>query len=443
MDNRNHRVLKLLDSPKFIYVADHPPTLGGTIKKMSPDEFAKQIGMEYWTDSLIIDADFPTTKKKMTPYTQHKFDEIFNQIKINRDKLVIANMGETGYGLFAKEDIEANTPFAVYSGYLRPVSEKHPLKSHDSFYGVALHDDNKEMIASIDAKSCGNVSRFSQHLPRTHSQGMDTISIENYTFSNEIDVNNVAVENIDVKKFKYCGYDLPIYYTKNKIKAGEILGWDYSIIYWKNHRCIPLLYDKNGHTLDQTHYANNNVQFFIYVDSRNDYARLPWNRPSLMEIIKNGLLSIKCEDTMITLSEETINKALQPYTHSPYVIIEHPDKIENYIPQTAVPSTLYSNVSHSTTIRKALDKITQSDLAGSRWRYDAKKDIAYIEHSDQDKINQVAKMLTEKGLSVRAGINKATKIPLLFVDHPDLKKLDSQAVKLDQKLDALQLNHAS
>ncbi|MBP9722212.1 MAG: hypothetical protein KBD64_03520, partial [Gammaproteobacteria bacterium] len=144
---------------------------------------------------------------------------------------------EVGYCAFAGQDIPAGTDIAAYTGMIGEVSKS--TSTQQSLYALQVDKD-----CCIDAAYAGNISRFFCHLPEAQD-------LASYNFSSVELRESVATSNAAHKVSMLSlsgGRVLPclVLVAKRMIKAGEIIGFDYSLDYWRNLDKRPKFFANDG-----------------------------------------------------------------------------------------------------------------------------------------------------------------------------------------------------
>jgi len=236
-DKRTFVSLLTIPTPEIIYTADKPPRLGGQERAVTPAEFARQRGMQGWTESLMAElADINEVKTIKNDYkikyTRIGFDFRAAAINKNLNKLCIAYINSiVGFGVFAREDIPAKSAVAIYSGVIKPVKNAKEFEGGDYEFEVR---NNGEVTASIDSENYGGIARFIQHIPNKND----------YCFASNINPDEVADMNLNVSACTFWHLPFLIFETTRLVKAGEQLGFNYSIDeYWAKLHIAPSLFD--------------------------------------------------------------------------------------------------------------------------------------------------------------------------------------------------------
>jgi hypothetical protein len=245
---------QVLNNPEFLYVVDK----NGQSKKLSLNKIEKLFGIKWleWDTSDI---------KFIKCSTQ--FDDIsFPDVNEFLNKLEVRYMGKQyGWGLFSRDYIKKGSVIGVFTGVISFQERNKYITSEHVFISDA--PDNKFLI--IDGTTCGNITRFLQHLPN-----MD--SIENYWFDNVVDKTNIAVENVEVAIVELFGESVQtnLFIASRSINPNEIIGCAYDPASWESS--LPAIFNKNGTVIDQKFYQVLGEQFKptrsvipIYVTSRH------------------------------------------------------------------------------------------------------------------------------------------------------------------------------
>lgn len=167
------------------------------------------------------------------------------------EKVAICNMGEYGYGLFAKEEIDAKS-CTVYTGNLDCGSfEKYdaiPLARKVNIMLVTFKPDHQP-FAWVDSSEARNAATYVQHAPSSES-------LAAYYFFDESDRAKVATSNIDCIQCFDRATCIPYarFQVREKITAGGQILVDYGYDYWSGMADSPALFDKDGITIDRSKY---------------------------------------------------------------------------------------------------------------------------------------------------------------------------------------------
>lgn len=197
------RFLLEANSPDFLWIADKPISLGGIPQKMAIAEVEKKFDFKYLENVLVVSDKI----SKFNFGHQSNMKHIWEKIKYRlqnplHDNLVVCFINErVGYGVFAREFIEAGTIIGVYAG---EIDEQ--IKSND--YGMSITDTPFR----INAHQYGGITRFIQHMPFSIGSIIPAIQSANKDYFLKIfDGNSIYFYDSEIKKF-----DSPSYFRKIK-----------------------------------------------------------------------------------------------------------------------------------------------------------------------------------------------------------------------------------
>lgn len=298
----------LINHPTEIRVSDR---LGSSPISMDPNEFAKQNGF-IWTEDTILknvsDLDNLTRRPEMS---ESMVKRVFDEIEQNRKKIVITNMGETGYGVFAAENIGAKCYVAIYAGLLQVPSDEFPLEKLGGPYVIGIDQDkNKNSFASINADHYRNIAALIQHTPESASD-YRLIGDTKY---------DIATANLKCVCYNYQGRPLMIIKTIDRIKAGTMLGLDYGVNYWNALNRIPNLFTQTGETIPAKEYEANKISLVLNADGRDLNGQLEFSREELNNIFSKGpLRCVSHSNELIEIHRDDFEKKYRANPQSPYV----------------------------------------------------------------------------------------------------------------------------
>jgi len=245
---------QLVNNPEFLYVVDQ----NGQSKKLSLNEIEKLFGIK-WLEWDISDIKFI---KCLTPF----WDISFLDVNEFLNKLEVRYMGKQyGWGLFSRDYIKKGSVIGVFTGVISFQERNKQITSEHVFISDA--PDNKFLI--IDGTTCGNITRFLQHLPNIDS-------IENYCFDNTVDKTNIALENVEIAVVELFGASVQtnLFIASRSINPNEIIGCAYDSASWENS--APAIFKKDGTVIDQKFYKILGKEFKptrsvvpVYVTSRH------------------------------------------------------------------------------------------------------------------------------------------------------------------------------
>lgn len=334
---------------------------------------------------------------------------------------------------------------AMYAGYALPVSEQHPIETHNNIYAVAIPGISGNMIGTVNAEKYGNIARFYQHLPQTANQSTSTndITLDDYQFSG-INKHDVAAANLEEVLISYQGYPVAFFRTSRDVKKDEQLGWDYGRKYWPALDIVPCLFDKKGTPINPSLYLPNKVLLRVCENvKRKRHADLFIPLKDFYQDFRNGPIKIDAEKIIFTITQADFDQAFEKYKHSPFIIIDKPSHVEQVALQdqtTSIGSGLkfgFHKEDKSEIIREELNRITGL-LGLPKWGYNKAKNIAFLaaEHVESEGvIRDLAAYLESKGLKIKVGHHKETNKPLIYVENAD--KLLSPSIEYIEEMKPL------
>ncbi|VVC76316.1 hypothetical protein AQUSIP_16260 [Aquicella siphonis] len=450
---------KLLANPKFVYVSD---SLNASPQAVPVDEFAKKVHMTAWTETPVIESDSASAIKNHPPapeISKKRLEGILQAIKANRNKMIITHMNDkVGYGVIAGEDLPQGTYLAIYTGLIRPVSEKDPLENHSSIYASAFRYQTDTTHGSVNAAEYGNIARFFQHAPEmdlpTASTGsshddMNISQISDYQISDTVALNRIATANLEYEELVYADHPLLIARTTRPIRKGELLVSNYGMTYWLNHAAIPQLFYQDGQPVDPDLYQAKKVILRLYRgERRNGFdnphldIKMPIDNFDLDS--NNGKILIQADgNELLVVTKEDFLEQFHACPQSPYVVLQkpsaviplnsseneaissiRPSEVEKEKQSQAVSTLGLHGESKKTAVCAALDRIGAS-LFLPAWNYNATKDLAYITSPDEASMLKLKQYLELQGLKIQYGKNKNNNNPLIYLPNPDVKTLKS------------------
>jgi hypothetical protein len=412
-------------TPKTIYVADAPPARGGQLQQISPEEFARQCGMQGWTESLLADPETVNDIKNLKCDHEIKlakagFDLRMAAISDNVDKLCIAYINSAvGYGVFAREAIPANCVIALYSGVIRPVKDPHLFEGGD--YEFALKS-GEATAASVDAEEYGGLARFIQHIPDKND----------YRFASHINPDQVAGINLKISICLFAHVPILFLETKKSVKPGEQLGFNYSLdAYWSEISISPSLFDIFGGIINQDDYTPNKICINIDCQDGNTIrVKTSHDHMNKMFQIQDDIC-IECNGMLVTISKDAYYRAVRQSPRSPFIHIDNPTSIKPAAarPQSPAASTvsaltLFSETDHGKQITASLKRITQEFTKHVRWAYLSKLQSAALVMDDRETLNSIANHLNANLLSTAIHFDDNGSNPFLFVTRPLISQLE-------------------
>lgn len=144
------------------------------------------------------------------------------------DMLIKFENPEIGHNVYAHCFIKKGTPLCDYTGNIQTIDadEQFEYRTEGHLY---LKNDAK-MLVGIDAKNCGNVSRFFSCLPDSIKQVRETHEVDS-KIAAEIACENLMTKSVNVKNAKGRMLSVPRLIAKRDIRSGELLGYDYGDTY--------------------------------------------------------------------------------------------------------------------------------------------------------------------------------------------------------------------
>ncbi|KTD33770.1 SET domain-containing protein-lysine N-methyltransferase [Legionella israelensis] len=198
-----------------------------------------------WTDMPIIGESL-AHEQNIDPeqfelsFRKEFADYLHNQQAI-LDLLALADMGKYGKGLFAFQDIPEGTVLGVYTGEILSLKDNTPS---DYALGMLTHNTSsqhtiaarKDNLLAVDALNYGNLTRYMQHL-------VNKDNIE-YHFTN--DLKKIQTANVQLKVKLIA--NVPVFYlvASENIPKHSIIGFDYTLQYWKAKKQQPAFFTHNG-----------------------------------------------------------------------------------------------------------------------------------------------------------------------------------------------------
>lgn len=243
--NVDHQVA---DNPKYLHVVDQ----NTQSKKLLLDEVEKLFDIK-WLEWDISDMQLI---KSSTPFSDMSFSNDLNKLL---NKLEVRYMGKKhGWGLFARGYITKGSVIGVFTGTVALQERNKQITAEHVF--ISDTPDGKFLI--IDGSTCGNVTRFLQHLPSIDN-------IKDYWFADGVDKSNVAVENVEVIVIELFGASVQtnLFVASRSINRNEIIGCAYDPAFWESG--APTLFSKGGSVIDQKLYK------LLSSDSRADRGTIP------------------------------------------------------------------------------------------------------------------------------------------------------------------------
>jgi hypothetical protein len=277
-----------VETPDYLWVADKPPRLGGVPKKLPVAEVEAKFNFTY-TESILASGRLlefhgePDTHPDLT----RAVNQYARRAKDIIDKLVLCYIGDEriGWGVFAREDLPANTMLAIYAGEI--------VKDHEQIfdpYGLENGDDHY----SVSAGQYGGIARFFQHAPFNPEHEIEAlaaagaapavlnrqlidahlqtlresakhdpalketfIEFDSLRFLSSSAKENMAWDNIKTQNVRVNGVNMRIFSTRQAIPAGDLITFSYGIGYWVTCNVMPELFERSGRVLDHSCYSRN------------------------------------------------------------------------------------------------------------------------------------------------------------------------------------------
>lgn len=258
---------------EFLYVVPDPQNTGD-IKKISLPEIEQMFHIHFtntlWAPECILEQTQETRARRKSK----------NNATCDYEAFMLVNMGEYGYGLFAKKDIPANTFLFHYTGEYSGTSKKgddtYKMDIADSIFGwkkEALNYDQLnppltfdfEQHGTIDALHYRNLAAFMQHLPSPYQLKYNFPDLDNETKMHVATANATMSKECDYIQGLACR----AIHTLTAIPAGAIIGIDYG---WRNAAHQLCLFDKQGNNISPktTHNAHNRFRFKFGLTQSSD-----------------------------------------------------------------------------------------------------------------------------------------------------------------------------
>lgn len=440
--NESYRPLFNAALPKTINVSYTIPKAGGVVEKVFPNDFAHQLGMKGWTETVLIDKPLsqPLNKDELPGQVinENRLKQILSRVEANRDKQVISYMNqEVGWGVFVRDKIAKSDYVSIYAGVQIPTTPQDAFSHAQAEYYFDI-DSYGQQLGVIDGKEYGNISRFYQHLPMAELPSeTNNITLENYLFQSPQAKAKIATANLLALPFNYNNGRVFVMQATREIE-NEWVGFDYGN-YWLNSMAHPVLFYKDGSTVAKEDYTFNKWILRTYVDGRQ-YAQFSLTHEDILRSSYIGQ-TFQFEDENRILNGKITPKdfreafAKTPKT-SPYIYLEKPSEV-SAIKKSNEPTPSNAKATNQTDklslkqgffvdskklIVEQLTRIT-NQFSGVNWKYNEKNNVAYLEHENKDVIKQIKSYLEDNGCQTQSGRNEKSKQPLLYVKNPKIKKL--------------------
>lgn len=279
----------LFKEKSYVLVADQPILCKEDeekyIRRLTPEQAAHEFGIKGWTEfgallgegapQLFINND----KKDFKGF--EGINPILEQVKeisqhLVACKLINSSTGQPdpklGRGVFTTKPIKKGQPIAIYTGVHSELQRRGETRTDYSFAYRA--PTGADII--IDSEDYRGMAGIIQHKPpASPKSGTDTeVSLADYTFHSEETRKQISTANARYKIREIeGGVPLLIIEATEDIPAYTEIGYDYSMEYWAGREEIPLLFDKNGATVDPSHYKVEKPVVFI-TSSRPDCPKI-------------------------------------------------------------------------------------------------------------------------------------------------------------------------
>lgn len=261
--------------PEFLYVVPDPQNTGA-IKKVSLPEIEQMFQIRFtntlWAPECLLEKTQETRARRKSKNTATCDPEAF----------MLVNMGEYGYGLFARKDIPENTFLfhytGEYSGTAKEGDDSYKMDIADSIFGWkedSLDYDQLdppltfdfELHGTIDALYYRNLAAFMQHLPSPYQLQFNVPDLDNEAKMQVATANATMSRECDYIQGLACR----AIHTLTAITAGSIIGIDYG---WRNAKQQLCLFDKQGNTISQqaTQNAHSRFRFKFGLNQSSDTA---------------------------------------------------------------------------------------------------------------------------------------------------------------------------
>jgi hypothetical protein len=269
-----HNRRKILNAklPEYILVADKPPRLSGKIEKITPADFQQrtQIVLD---ESTYQDNSLKKEDMKFGCLFQGEaygsYPEIKKYLAGQHDHLVLCNMGNYGYGVFAASTITYGTVVSIYSGTIVSRDEKQ-LTTDECF---AFNDSNFQ----FSCRYSRGISSFMQHLPSTpqgstaqeHADFFNNLHPANHATVEETECEvellgmefrkpairaSVATQNVERVFLTYKSVPIVAIIAMRTIYQGDQFGFSYGYSYWNNRNITPELFNLKGAVIPRLDY---------------------------------------------------------------------------------------------------------------------------------------------------------------------------------------------
>lgn len=238
---------QVVNNPEYLYVVDQ----NGQSKKLSLNEIEKLFGIK-WLEWDVSDI-------KLIKCTTQFYDISFPDVNEFLNKLEVRYMGKQyGWGLFSRDYIKKGSVIGVFTGVISFQGKNKQITAEHVFISDA--PDDKFLI--IDGTTCGNITRFLQHLPNANS-------IENYWFDDVVDKTNIAIENVEIAVVELFGASIQtnLFIASRSINPNQIIGCAYDPAFWENS--VPAIFKKDGSIIDPKLYKR------LFNESKSNRSNIP------------------------------------------------------------------------------------------------------------------------------------------------------------------------
>lgn len=285
-------------NPAAITFADAPLAQKPRIQSIPTAQFVKQVAQRRkiphftWSEMSYVEVGVKINydvalKNKEDPslFSSNMIQDFLNK---KSPELVICDMQQYGYGVFANERILKSTIVAIYTGRLLPMhayqygTENHYMVQcetrsilfsefeHLSAEEIKINFD-KPSHCIIDSISIGNYSSFFQHLP----YDKDLPAQPNF--------NSIATANLFTHGITYKGYPCYFFTALRDIEKYEQVGFSYGYDYWLLKQQKPVLFTKDG---KPSHLQMKLAPSVYEIDNSEEKARADYAERQVAPVLK-------------------------------------------------------------------------------------------------------------------------------------------------------------
>ncbi|MCA0402372.1 MAG: hypothetical protein LCH30_01110 [Proteobacteria bacterium] len=210
---------------------------------------------------------------------QKELEEKLQQAKETHKKLAIIKINDlVGYGVIALEDIPANTIVTFYAGLL---SRKAPKKEDDAY---VLGAGNSIISAKTHRNFAGFITHAFEKKSSSSTNEQDKVYLDDFSPKEEDNIRwqaNLVSCNLFPKKIIFNNRLYAFLESREVIKKGSILAWDYGLGYWAGRKIAPALLTRQGEIISPSTYLCSHYSYIRAFTRKDD------------EILKNpGQLSL-------------------------------------------------------------------------------------------------------------------------------------------------------